>query len=173
MPSTRRSDIVIEIVQIADQHAEGFRACLDAVAREQRYLAQLEAPPLERVQAFVRDSVAKNAAQFVALDGAAVVGWCDVFPAWPAAIRHGGLLGMGVLAAYRGHGLGRRLMAAALSHARAQGVTRVELEVRADNSPAIRLYEGMGFVHEGRKRHSMRFDGTYFDSLTMGLVWTE
>jgi len=173
LPSTRRSDIVIDIVQISDQHAIGFHACLDAVARERRYLAQLEAPLLERTQAFVRDSVAKDAAQFVALDGEVVVGWCDVFSGWPAAIQHRGGLGMGVLAAYRGCGIGRRLMTATLDHARAKGLTRVELEVRADNAAAIALYESVGFVQEGRKRNGNRFDGVYFDSLMMGLVWAE
>lgn len=167
------TDMTIDIVRIAEAHAAGFHACLDAVAREKRYLAQLEAPALDRTLAFVRDNIAKDAAQFVALDGDLVVGWCDVFPAWPAACQHRGSLGMGVLAAYRGQGIGRRLMAATLAHARSQGLTRVELEVRADNAPAIRLYESMGFVHEGRKRNGDRLDGVYCDSLMMGLVWDE
>jgi ribosomal protein S18 acetylase RimI-like enzyme len=167
------ADMSIDIVRIAEAHVAGFHACLDAVAREKRYLAQLEAPPLDRTLAFVRDNIAKDAAQSVALDGDRVVGWCDVLPAWPAALQHRGGLGMGVLAAYRGRGIGQRLMAATLAHARSKGLTRVELEVRADNASAIRLYERMGFAHEGRKRNGNRLDGMYFDSLTMGLVWTE
>lgn len=163
----------IDIVRIAEVHAEGFHACLDAVAREKRFLAQTEALPLERVQAFVRDSVAQDAAQFVALEGPRVVGWCDVFPAWAAAIAHCGSLGMGVLGAYRGRGIGRRLMSATLAQAGANGIARIELEVRADNAAAIGLYESMGFVHEGRKHHGMRFDGVYFDSLLMALVRTD
>jgi hypothetical protein len=35
----------IVIAPIAESHASGFRACLDIVAREKRYLAQIEAPP--------------------------------------------------------------------------------------------------------------------------------
>jgi putative acetyltransferase len=42
--------------------------------------------------------------------------------------------------------------------------------VRADNVPAIRLYERAGFVSEGRQRHGMRFDGQYYDSWGMGLI---
>jgi putative acetyltransferase len=163
----------IAVVPITLAHVESFRACLDAVARERRYLAQTEALPLERIAAFVRDSVANHAAQYVALEGDLVVGWCDVFPAWADAVRHSGSLGMGVLASHRGRGIGRQLLAATLAHARASGITRVELEVRADNVGAIRLYERLGFVHEGRKRHGMRFDGAYFDSLSMGLVFVD
>ena len=165
--------MAIDIARIAESHAAGFHACLDAVAREKRYLAHVEAPALDRALAFVRDNIAKDAAQFVALDGDRVVGWCDVLPAWPAAVQHRGSLGLGVLAAYRGQGVGRRLMAATLAQARSKGLTRVELEVRADNAPAIHLYESMGFVHEGCKRNGNRLDGVYCDSLTMGLVWAE
>ncbi len=161
----------VDIVHIAESHAMGFHACLDAVAREKQYLAQIEALPFERIQDFVRESVASDAAQFVAVEGETLVGWCDIFPAWPVAVRHCGSLGMGVQAAWRGRGIGQRLITATLAHARQRGITRVELEVRADNVRAIGLYEKMGFVHEGHKRNGMRFDGVYFDSLTMGLVW--
>jgi hypothetical protein len=53
------------------------------VAREKMYLAQVEALPLERIQGFVRESVAAGAAQFVAIDGPLVVGWCDIFQLGP------------------------------------------------------------------------------------------
>jgi len=162
--------MTITIAPIAESHAEGFHACLDAVAREQKYLAQIEAPPLERLRGFVRDGVSANAAQFVAMDEGRVVGWCDIFPAWAHAVQHCGTLGMGVLADYRGRGIGQRLLSATLAKAQANGITRIVLEARADNLRAIRLYERMGFVHEARKRHALRFDGVYFDAVQMSLV---
>ena len=161
----------IEVVRIIESRAEGFRACLDAVAREKKFLARTEAPPLERIEDFVRESVKNNVAQYVAVDGPAVVGWCDVFPDQAEAFKHRGSLGMGVLASYRGRGIGKQLMVATLAHARQNGIVRVELEVRADNVSAIKLYERLEFVHEGRKRSGMRFDGASFDSLTMALVY--
>ena len=161
------------ITRIAESHAQGFHACLDAVAREKKYLAQVEALPLEQIQQFVRESVANDAAQFVALDGSVVVGWCDIFPAWAAAVKHCGALGMGVHSAHRGQGIGKQLLVATIAHAQRNGITRVELEVREDNAAAIRLYESAGFVHEGRKRKGMRFDNQYFDTLIMSLVHEE
>ena len=157
----------VTIVPIAESYAEGFHGCLDAVAREKKYLAQVEALPLERVQEFVRESVATGVAQFVAVDDSLVVGWCDIFPAWAHAIQHCGSVGMGLLPAYRGHGIGQQLLSACLAKARSNGITRVELEVRADNVRAIRLYERMGFTREALKRHGMRFDGVYYDSIQM------
>lgn len=80
---------MVTILPIPENHAAGFRACLDTVAREKRYLAQVEAPPLERVRQFVHDSVANDVAQFVAVDDAGqVVGWADIFPAWAHAVAH-------------------------------------------------------------------------------------
>ena len=160
----------IEIAPIALEHAAGFHACLDAVAKEKRYLAQTQALPLERIEGFVRDSVANDAVQFVALDGGAVVGWADIFPAWADAVRHCASLGMGVLAAHRGQGIGERLLRACLIKAKASGMTRVELEARADNERAIRLYERVGFAHEAIKRNAMRFDGVYYDAVQMSIL---
>ena len=157
----------LRIVPITAALAGGFRACLDAVAREKHFLAQVEAPPLERVQQFVADGLEKDAVQFVALDGERVVGWADILPDWAHALAHRGHVGMGLLPAYRGRGLGTWLLSACIDKATAQGLTRIELEVRADNAAAIALYRKMGFVEEGRKRHGMRFDGMYFDTLAM------
>jgi hypothetical protein len=46
---------MIEIVPISPAHIEGFHRTLDLVARERRYLALLEAPPLESMRAFNSD----------------------------------------------------------------------------------------------------------------------
>lgn len=163
----------VVISPIAMGHAVGFHDCLDTVARERKYLAATEALPLEKIEAFVRDNVANDAVQFVAVDGARVVGWADVFPHWADAIAHCGRLGMGVHPDYRRRGLGEALMRACLVKAKAKGITRVELEVRADNLPAIRLYEKVGFVREALKRNAMRFDGVYYDALQMSLLQPE
>jgi putative acetyltransferase len=173
------TSLVLTPVQLA--HADRFHACLDAVAREQQFLAQSAAPPLERVREFVAGSVRDDAVQFMLLDtsGAAnpqqapVVGWCDIFAHWADGLKHVGTLGMGLLPAYRGRGLGRQLMAACLVKAAAKGITRVELSVRVDNHAAIALYERMGFAPEARKHRGMRMGGQYHDTLAMSLLLDE
>jgi RimJ/RimL family protein N-acetyltransferase len=160
----------VTVVPIAETHVESFHACLDSVAREEKYLAQVAALPLPQVQAFVREGIASGAAQFVAVDGSTVVGWCDIFPGWAHAVQHCGSLGMGLLPAYRGRGIGRELLSSCLRKALTNGVTRVELEARADNLQALKLYEHMGFVQEAVKRNGMRFHGKYYDSVQMSLL---
>ena len=125
----------VRIEPIALEHAAGYRACLDTVAREKRYLAQTEALPLARIEDFVRDSVKNDAVQFVALVGDQVVGWADIFPAWAQAIAHCGGLGMGVHPDFRGRGIGEQLLRACLDKAQHQGITRVD-----DNSAETKAW---------------------------------
>jgi ribosomal protein S18 acetylase RimI-like enzyme len=71
---------------------------------------------------------------------------------------------------HRFRGIGRRLLADCLEKAKHKGITRVELEVRADNSAAIRLYETFGFTREADLRHALRIDGKYYDAVQMSLL---
>ena len=85
-------------------------------------------------------------------------------------MQHCGVLGMGLVAEYRGKGLGRKLAERAISDARAKGIERIELEVFASNTRAIRLYERLGFTHEGLKRNARKLDKAYDDLIVMALL---
>jgi RimJ/RimL family protein N-acetyltransferase len=160
----------ITVRQIRIQDALSFRACLDSVARERQYLAQVEAPPIEKVIAFVTESVQQDAAQYVAVAEERIVGWCDVFSHWAYALKHVGTLGMGVETSFRGQGLGRALLLNTLEHALKKEIFRVTLEAREDNLRAIRLYEQVGFKHEGRAPCALRFDGVFYVGVKMALL---
>ncbi|UMY19063.1 GNAT family N-acetyltransferase [Methylobacterium organophilum] len=61
------------------------------------------------------------------------------------------LSSIAVSPARAGQGLGAQLLAAAEADSRRHGRTRLRLEVRVDNGPAIRLYERSGYVRYGAK----------------------
>jgi GNAT superfamily N-acetyltransferase len=58
---------------------------------------------------------------------------------------YGGIQNLGVTPRHRGRGLGMQLMDQALRGFRRAGLTRAYLEVTARNTPAVRMYERMGF----------------------------
>ena len=160
----------VQIVPANEALLPSFRECLDVVAREKRFLALVEAPPLEVVRNFHTGNWANGGVQFFALDGDRVVGWADVIPYSMPTIRHRANLGMGVLPGYRRRGLGRQLLEATLGEAQLKGILRIELEVRMDNANAIRLYEKCGFEHECVKRGAMKFDDRFYDCAVMSFV---
>jgi len=69
----------------------------------------------------------------------------------------------------QGQGIGARLFEALFAEARKlPGLTRVELFCREGNAHALRLYQRLGFVIEGRLvRRVVLADGTVEDDLTM------
>ena len=157
----------IEIVPIGRQHIAGFHAALDGVAKERRYLAMLEAPSLWRTRRFVLASLQAGTVHLVAVADDGVVGWCDLRPKAAPTLRHSAVLGMGVVTAYRGQGIGSRLLTTALGLAPERGIRRSELIVRSDNAAAIALYRRFGFVDEGACRRYMHVDGVDYDALLM------
>ncbi|WP_137922500.1 GNAT family N-acetyltransferase [Hydrogenophaga sp. 2FB] len=158
------------IVPLAASHFTPLHAVLDAVAREKRFLAMTQAPPAEETMVFFRQILEDDRPHFVALLDGAVVGWCDVLPVFGQARAHIGVLGIGLLPSARHRGLGRQLMASAIEKAWLQGLTRIELTVRADNPNARALYERLGFEHEGLQRNGFRVDGEYIDGHAMALL---
>jgi len=160
----------IRIEPMGEEHIESFYRVLDSVARERKYLSLLEAPSLEEVRKFALASIASGNVNLAALDGEEVVGWCDIRRHFFPSHAHRGSLGMGLLPGFRGQGLGRRLIEAAISGAREAGMVRIEFGVHADNARAIRLYERVGFVKEGVSRDAFRVDGEYTDVINMAMI---
>jgi L-amino acid N-acyltransferase YncA len=143
---------MVEVRPITEADIPGFHAALDAVAKDASFLRGNQAPPYEAVASFVRGNIESGNPQFVAVTGEGqVVGWCDIVRGRGAHERHLGELGMGVVAAWRKGGIGRRLLMATVAAAEAAGFLRIELSVHADNVAALSLYRTSGFAEEGRK----------------------
>jgi len=157
--------------QISEDDIVGFHAAVESVALERLYLASFEAFPFDGTVAFVREAMAQGYPLLVAIADSRVVGWCDIQPEGRPLYAHVGVLGLGVRAEYRGQGMGRALIDAALAAARARGFERVELQARASNARALHLYERFGFVHEGLKRRAAWDGDKYEDIVCMGRVF--
>ena len=65
-------------------------------------------------------------------------------------VRHRAELGISVLKAFWGLGIGRALMTSCIECAKAAGYSKLELQVVAENARALSMYEKAGFVEYGR-----------------------
>lgn len=156
-------------VQIRDATMDDMhscKACLDAVAREGRWLARLGAGSPEGYAAFWTSMRAAKAPQVVAMDREAVVGWCDIIPdASPCERMSAASESVFSRAtADMGSDTGS---SSTRCNGRARGLERVELSVREDNVAARVLYERHGFVVECRRIRDWKHDGVYRNSVLM------
>jgi RimJ/RimL family protein N-acetyltransferase len=146
---------------------DAYMDAFEAVAAEARWMGA-EAP-LDREArrpAFDRAVAGDGATLFLAAAGGDVVGAAF-------ASVGGGIvdLGMFVVEAHRGGGIGRALLEAVIDWARSVDAHKISLAAWPANHPAIGLYARYGFRIEGtRRRHYRRRSGALWDAVLMGLV---
>jgi putative acetyltransferase len=100
---------------------------------------------------------------------AEMVGQLDIYtsPNHPRR-RHAGEIGMAVRDDFQGKGVGTTLMQGAVDLAdHWLNILRLEIEVYADNVPAVRLYQKFGFAIEGTLAQYAYRAGQYVDVYTM------
>ena len=103
---------------------------------------------LENAAAFNSISVPDRGFAFYAREGARLVGYGRIDRGRGDAAGLG-VLALSVLEAYRRKGIGEALMRALLGAAAGEGgLSDVWLSVRPGNTPAIRLYQKLGFVRD-------------------------
>jgi RimJ/RimL family protein N-acetyltransferase len=123
----------------------------------------------EEREYLARVGASDNSLVLLATVGELIVGSLTFDGGRRPRLRHAGEFGISVAQAYAGLGIGRALIEHLLEWAE-QGVVirKINLKVRADNAGAIRLYESMGWVHEGRSNRDTLIDGEFNDCLLMG-----
>jgi ribosomal protein S18 acetylase RimI-like enzyme len=155
------------IAYASEQFISSNHQALDQVAKERIYIEMIEAKPLNEVLEFQKKLIANNWPVYYAIKEEEVIGWADITPSSNPRLAHRGFLGMGVLHQYRGKGVGKRLLDAAIKHASDIGLEKVELTVYTTNTAAIKLYKNSGFSEIGIIHRYRKLDGKYFDCLEM------
>ena len=84
-------------------------------------------------------------------------------------VAHRAGVAISVGKAYWNQGVGRRAMGTLIDFAKSCGLEVLQLEVRADNAPAIALYEKVGFQKMGLYKNFMKVNGLSFDAWYMNL----
>ena len=165
----------VEIRQLGAADAEAFSALRRVLVADNPVPMGLtmEEELGRSLQGF-RDQLAApapNAAFGAFVDGqlcaCAAVAWTR----FPSSMHKAQLWGCFVDPAFRRAGIGRRIVARALEHARAQGVRRVNLTVYLPNAVAVGLYHSLGFVRYGVEPEAVCLAGQYHDGEQMTLSW--
>ena len=110
-----------------------------------------------------------NLVKIVAEVDGRVVGWCDIRRVAPRTHNdHRGSLGICLRRGFRGRGIGKALVAAAIAKSRGK-FESLELTVLTNNETAVRLYRQYGFRSYGRRPSAIKRCGRYFDERLMFL----
>lgn len=158
--------IVLE--RFNSSHIDGITALYNApqVCRQVLQMPWQSAEVWRKRLAAAEDN--ERQVSLVALSGGEVIGSCGLEQYSRIRRSHCGNIGMGVLPAWQGKGVGSRLLAAVLDVAdQWMNLHRVELSVYADNEAALALYHKFGFEIEGRFRDYAIRDGQWTDTLSM------
>lgn len=173
-PLAARTRLTVRLATEPDVPA--LIALINQLASEARLLFVVPVDPetgAEDLRQFlVMTAASGNNAVLVATDGSELVGLATatggVHPAKRAAVE----VGIGVLEARQGRGIGRALMAGLEDWARQAEIHRLQLPVVTSNAPAIALYRKCGFSVEGTLHESARVEGRYVDQYMMAKLLT-
>jgi RimJ/RimL family protein N-acetyltransferase len=168
-PPAARSSLAVRLA--AERDVPSLIGLINQLAIEATLLFVVPIDPVngaDDLRQFLQMTIASgNNAVFVAAVSDRLVGLATatggVHPAKRATVE----IGIGILEAYRGRGIGRALMAGVEDWARIAGIHRLQLPVVVTNGPAIALYRKSGFSIEGTLRQSVRVDGCDVDQYMM------
>lgn len=164
----------VTIRNASEHDAEAMAAYMAALSAEALDTVSRRPPrSVDDERAFVRKALsAERAFILLAFFHEEVVGLLDLWAGASPEFRHCGQFGMSVARDWRGKGIGRRLLVTALDDALAwEGFCRLELEVAPWNTPAIGLYESLGFNVEARKAKAVNFRGRPEEFILMACTW--
>jgi ribosomal protein S18 acetylase RimI-like enzyme len=88
-----------------------------------------------------KDGFLPEATWLAAYTGAGDIEYCGTIQGIRVTHKYGAIQNVGITPSHRGRGVGSALIAAALAGFQHTGLTRVYLEVTAQNDRAVRLYQ--------------------------------
>ena len=88
-------------------------------------------------------------------------------------LKHRASIVIGVHEAARGEGVGQALFSFIHELAMELGLHRLELTVMAHNEAALHVYQKMGYVIEGKRKHSLLVDGQFVDEFALAKILEE
>ncbi len=167
-------NMIIEIRDIEENDSDEFASLLIQLSRESPYtlMTEQESIVLGKTQ-YARTQqliLAPNHKILLAIHDGLLVGFVGLSQGLFERNQHSAALMIGVLASHWGQGVASQLIQQVQSWAEERGIKRIEIDVLANNTRAIKLYQRFGFEKEGVKRAALFIDNVYFDEILMAQV---
>lgn len=153
--------------------AQGLIEQLKTVDTETKFLAREPGEfnfTIEQEEEFIKSSIANENSQFIVgeIDGNIIANCSVEIVMNNKRFLHRASMGITVRKAYWNRGIGKIMMKECIDWCKQKGVEQLELEVVAQNSRAISMYESFGFQQYGTKKNALKYgNGTYADELFM------
>lgn len=150
------------------QDAATIIRILNRVAAEGLFIADEEAAfSVEQQAALIQHSDPKRQCLLVAEQAGEVAGTLEMVRGVLNKNQHTATFGMVLLPEYRHRALGEGLLRVAERWAQTVGIIKISLAVFSTNASAIRLYERLGYVEEGRRFRQYLVGGQWCDEIWM------
>lgn len=161
--------MLIREIELDD--AESFVNLIKKVESESKFMlfesGERRISPEEQVKRIEVMRKSENSTIFIAEEDHQLIGYLIAIGGNANRNKHSVYLVIGVLAKYRGLGVGTQLFEQLVKWATEHNVYRLELTVVTSNEAGISFYKKMGFDIEGTKRHSLYIDGNFVDEYYM------
>ena len=158
---------MITIRPATPDDAAAFLALRQQVDEETRFMmfepGERQVTVEQERERLINFAKAENKQTFLAEEDGQLIGWLWANGGDFRRNRHMVHIVIGILEAYTGRSIGRRLFEVCEQWAREKQLHRLELTVMAHNARGIALYKKMGFEIEGTAKHQMKVDGEYVD----------
>lgn len=163
---------LVLIREAKPEDAENLRETVKAYLDESDYIPKSSDEfklSVAEEQSWISSFVEKeNSLLLVAEYEDRIIGNIDITGSIRNAMKHTGVIGMGMLKEWRNQGLGTALMRHALDWANENRILEMLwLEVYTENTGGVALYKNMGFGECGIVKDFFKHQDRYFDKLTM------
>lgn len=167
----RTGDVDFTIRPARQADLSGLVGAIRRVAGEGTYIvAESVADLIDHEEVLLRHNELESRMFFVATVGGEVVGWVHLHGPELEKLAHTAELTLGVVEAYRGHGIGSHLLARGLEWARASGYEKLYQSLPSTNEAAIGFLEANGWSVEAVRADHYRIDGDYVDEVMLAVT---
>jgi ribosomal protein S18 acetylase RimI-like enzyme len=161
-------DIEFTIRQAREEDLTGLVGAIrQAIGSGQYVNAETVADIVDTEGVLLRHNELESRMFFVACVDNEVVGWVHLKHPELEKLSHTAELTVGVLEAYRGHGIGSHLLERGLEWASSKGYEKIYNSIPATNEAAIEFLRSRGWEEEARRKNHYKMNGKHVDEVMM------